>query len=325
MPKQLKICILGGTGFVGHHITADLVDLGHRVTILSHRRQRHRDMLVWPTVGLREGDVYDPEFLKRQFRGMDAVINLVGILNERGHRGKGFERAHVRLVESISTAVQATGTPRLVHMGALNASTDAPSHYLRTKARGEEIAHAIPRCDVTSFRPSVIFGPDDTFTNRFAQLLRSIPWLFPLAKPEARMQPIHVDDVAQCFVRSLTRHDTFGLSYNLGGPKVYTLHEIVGFINEVIGAQRRIVPLRDWQSRLQAMFLEWAPGKPFSLDNLRSLEVDSICREPCPLPFGIEPRSMEAAVPVYLSPTADTLNRIRNAPPSSPPLSSSSG
>jgi len=324
MPKQLKICILGGTGFVGHHITADLAELGHRVTVLTRRRQRHRDMLVWPTVGLREGDVYDPEFLKRHFRGMDAVINLVGILNERGRRGRGFERAHVDLALSVSEAIKATGTPRLLHMSALNASTDAPSHNLRTKARGEEIAHSIPGCDVTSFRPSAIFGEDDTFTNRFAQLLRSIPWVFPLAKPQARMQPIHVDDVAQCFVRSLTRHATFGRTYNLAGPKVYTLYDIVQFINEVIETERRIIPLRDWQSRLQASLMEWVPGKPFSVDNLRSLEVDSICKKPCPLPFDIEPRSMEAVVPVYLSPAADTLNSIRTAPPS-PPVSSSSG
>lgn len=321
MPKQLKICILGGTGFVGHAITADLAELGHRVTILTRHRQRHRDLLVWPTVTLREGDVHDPEFLQRQFRGMDAVINLVGILNERGRRGKGFERTHVELIMEIGEAIQATGVPRLLHMGALNASTDAPSYYLQTKARGEEIAHRIPGCDVTSFCPSVIFGEKDTFTNRFAQLLKSIPWMFPLAKSEARMQPIHIDDVAQCFVRSLTQHDTFGKSYNLGGPKVYTLYEIVQFINNVIEAERRIIKLADWQSRLQASIMEWVPGKPFSVDNLRSLEVDSICRTPCPLPFGIEPRSMETVVPGYLSPSADTLNRIRNAPP----LSSSSG
>jgi len=324
MPKQLKICILGGTGFVGHHITADLVELGHRVTILTRRRQRHRDVLVWPTVTLKEGDVYDPEFLKRRFRGMDAVINLVGILNERGRRGRGFQRAHVDLVMAIEEAIKATGTPRLLHMSALNVSTNAPSHNLRTKARGEEMAHGIAGCDVTSFRPSAIFGRDDTFTNRFADLLKTIPWFFPLAKPDARLQPIHVDDVAQCFVRALTRHETFGRSYNLAGPGVYTLYEIVSFINDLIQADRRIIRLSEWQSRLQASIMEWVPGKPFSMDNLRSLEVDSVCREPCPLPFGIEPRSMEEAVPVYLSPATDTLDRIRTAPPS-PPLSSSSG
>lgn len=319
MPKQLKICILGGTGYIGHHVAADLVELGHRITILTRRRQRHRDVLVWPTVSLREGDVYDTEFLTKNFRGMDVVINLVGILNERGHRGKGFERAHVELVESISKAIRATGMPRLLHMGALNASADAPSHYLRTKARGEEIAHAVQGCDVTSFRPSVIFGKGDSFTQRFAHLLRSIPFMFPLAKPDARMQPIHVDDVAQCFVRSVSRHDTFGCSYDLGGPRIYTLYEIVQFINDIAETDRRIVPLRDWQARIQASILEWVPGKPFSLDNLRSLEVDSVCQPPCPLPFDIDPRSMETVVPVYLRPGgADTLDRIRYEPPSTP-------
>jgi NADH dehydrogenase len=322
MQKQLKIIMLGGTGFVGHHIAADLVELGHRITILTRRRQRHRDVLVWPTVALKEGDVYDPDFLARQFRGMDVVINLVGVLNERGRRGKGFERAHVELVESISSAIQKTGVPRYLHMGALNASADAPSHYLRTKARGAEIARGIPGCDVTCFHPSVIFGEGDSFTNRFANLLRAIPWAFPLAKPEARFQPVHVDDVAQCFVRSINRHSTFGERYNLGGPRVYKLIEIVEFINEVAGLDRRIIPLRDWMARLQASTMEWVPGKPFSVDNLRSLEVDSVCKTPCPLPFDIEPKSMEAVVPLYLKPDADTLNRIRNAPPS-PPLNSS--
>lgn len=318
MAKQLRICILGGTGFVGHHVTADMVELGHRITILTRRRQRHRDVLVWPTVSLREGDVYDPAFLARNFRGMDMVVNLVGILNERGHRGKGFHRAHVELVESISRAIQTTGVPRLLHMSALNASANAPSHYLRTKARGEEIAHAIPGCGVTSFRPSVIFGEGDSFTNRFAHLLRSIPWAFPLAKPESRMQPIHIDDVAQCFAQSISRHEAYGRSYDLGGPRVYELQEIVEFINDVTETDRRILPLKDWQARLQASILEWVPGKPFSVDNLRSLEVDSICRQPCALPFGIEPKTMEETVPVYLRPGGDTLNRIRYNPPSNP-------
>lgn len=322
MPRQLKITMLGGTGFVGHRIAADLVELGHRVTILTRRRQRHRDVLVWPTVALKEGDVYDPAFLARQFRGMDVVINLVGILNERGRRGKGFERAHVQLVESISRAIQQTGVPRYLHMSALNASTDAPSHYLRTKARGEEAAGQIPDCHVTGFRPSVIFGEGDGFTNLFAGLLRRIPFAFPLAKPEARFQPIHVDDVAQCFVRSIGQRGAYDRSYNLGGPRVYTLQEIVELINDILGLERRIIPLSDWMARLQASVMEWTPGKPFSLDNLRSLEVDSICHEPCPLPFGIEPKTLEAVLPVYLRPEEDTLNRIRNAPPS-PPVNSS--
>lgn len=322
MRKQLKICMLGGTGFVGHHIAADLAELGHRITIVSRRRQRHRDMLVWPTVALKEGDVHDPDFLARQFRGMDVVINLVGILNERGRSGKGFERVHVELVDSISKAIQRTGVPRYLHMSALNASTDAPSHYLRTKAQGEEIARQIPGCHVTCFRPSVIFGEGDSFTNRFATLLRLIPWAFPLAKPEARFQPIHVDDVAQCFVRAINQRSAFDQRYNLGGPRVYTLRDIVEFINEETGLDRRIVPLGDWLARIQASVMEWVPGKPFSIDNLRSLEVDSICQTPCPVPFGIEPKTMETVVPAYLRPDADTLNRIRNAPPT-PPLNSS--
>ncbi len=215
-----SICILGGTGFVGRSLAARLAAAGHDLRIPTRRRERHRDLLVLPGVQLIEADVHDPAVLAREFRGCDTVVNLVGILNERGHRGAGFERAHVALPDKVIEACRATGVPRLLHMSALGAAIDGPSHYQRTKARGEALVHAARDLAVTSFRPSVIFGPHDNFTNRFARLLRRVPVVFPLACPDARLQPVFVEDVVSAYVAALDDSRTHGQGYELCGPQV---------------------------------------------------------------------------------------------------------
>jgi len=302
MPTR-NICLLGGTGFVGHALCARLVERGYRVWVLTRHRERHRDLLVLPTAQVVEGDVHDGAFLRRQFEDMDAVINLVGILNEKGRSGKGFARAHTDLPEKIVQACRQTGVKRLLHMSALHATHDAPSHYLRTKAFGEDAAHhaGTPDFHVTSFRPSVIFGPGDSFLNRFAQLLRLSPLVFPLACPHTRFQPVYVGDVARAFVEALDNHQTFGERYDLCGPKVYTLHELVTYVAQQLGLRTCIVGLNDRLSWLQAAMLECVPGKPFSLDNYRSLKIDSVCDKGFPEVFGIEPASLEEIAPTYLA------------------------
>lgn len=299
----LNVCMLGGTGFVGRSIAARLSRAGHRVRVPTRFLMRHRDILVLPGVVLVEGDVHDRDFLRRAFEGMDVVINLVGILNERGRSGAGFERAHVELAAKVAEACRESGVPRLLHMSALGAAPDAPSHYLRTKARGEDAAHsAAPEVHVTSFRPSVIFGPRDSFTRRFAALLRLAPGVFPLACPDARMQPVYVEDVAHAFVAAIDRYRTFGARYDLCGPRAYTLREIVEYIAALTGRRVRVVGLGPTLSRLEAAVMEWVPGKPFSLDNYRSLTVDSVCTGADALRqvFGIEPMPLERVAPGYL-------------------------
>jgi NADH dehydrogenase len=188
-------------------------------------------------------------------------------------------------------------------MSALNASLQGPSHYLRTKGLGEDLvqrAHG-PELAVTSFRPSVIFGARDSFTNRFAGLLRIAPGVFPLACPEARFQPVYVEDVARAFVRALDDHRTFGQRYNLCGPKVYTLRQLVEYIAGQIGKRVGVIGLNNTASWLQAAVMEFAPGKPFSLDNFRSLQADSVCPQGFPKVFGFEPASLEEMAPRYLS------------------------
>lgn len=297
-----NICLLGGTGFIGNCLTARLSEAGHHVVILTRHRERHRDVLVLPTVRLVEGDVHNVEFLRQQFESKDTVINLIGILNEKGRSGKGFARAHAELPEKIVQASREAGVSRLLHMSALHATRMAPSHYLRTKALGEEAVHRAegPELHVTSFRPSVIFGPDDSFLNRFAGLLRFTPGAFPLACSEARFQPVYVEDVVRAFTGSLDNRKTFGQRYDLCGPKIYTLREIVEYVAKLIDRRVCIIGLPDSLSYLQAAMLEFAPGKPFSLDNYRSLQVDSVCDKDFPGVFGIKPTSLEEIAPGYL-------------------------
>ncbi len=298
-----KVCILGGSGFVGRSLARRLVALGHHVRVITRRRERHkRWLLVLPTLQLVEGDVHNPAVLRRRFEGMDAVVNLVGILNESGRSGRGFERVHVELPRKVVNACREMSVRRLLHLSALQASENGPSHYLRTKARGEEIVHSVATNEfrVTSFRPSVIFGPYDSFTNRFAALLRMTPLVFPLACPNARFQPVYVEDVVEAFVRALGDHRSFGQRCELCGPKAYRLREIVAYLAGVLGLKRRIIGLGDGLSRLQAACLEFVPGKPFSLDNYRSLQVDSVCAAASWPLFDIEPQALEAIVPRYL-------------------------
>ncbi len=297
-----KICLLGGTGFVGKRLAARLSEAGHDVVILTLHRERQRDLLVLPTVRLVQGDVHDPEFLRKQFEDRDTVINLVGILNEKGRDGRGFARVHTELPEKIVKACRQTRATRLLHMSALHASPAAPSHYLRTKSLGEDAVHRAesPDFHVTSFRPSVIFGPGDGFLNRFASLLRLTPGVFPLACPQARFQPVYVEDVVRAFVESLDNHKTFGQRYDLCGPKVYTLRAIVEYVARLIGRRVYVIGLNDALSYLQAATLEFVPGKPFSLDNYRSLKVDSVCDKGFPEVFGVTPTSLEEIAPGYL-------------------------
>lgn len=300
--SRLRIVVLGGTGFVGHSLCERLVMAGHEVRILARHAERHRDLLVLPTAQVVEADVHNPAVLKREFQGLDAVVNLVGILNEPGRDGKGFERAHAELPAKVVQACRQSGVARLLHMSALHASPDGPSHYLRSKGRGERIVHEAESnsLHVTSFRPSVIFGPRDSFTNRFAGLLRQVPFVFPLACAGARMQPVYVEDVVQAFVLALDRHATFGKRYNLCGPQVYSLREIVAYLARQLGLKRHILPLNDTLSYLQAAVLQFAPGKPFTPDNYRSLQIASVCEAPFPAIFGIAPGRFEEIVPTYL-------------------------
>lgn len=302
-PRSRNICLLGGTGFVGRTLAAYLVRAGYGITIPTRSRARHRDLLVLPGVELIEADVHDERTLAALVAGSEAVINLVGILNERGRDGSGFRQAHVELVAKLLRACRETGVTRLLHMSALKANAErGPSHYLRTKGQAEQLIRNEARdLRFTIFKPSVIFGPEDSFTNRFAKLLKRLP-ILPLACADSRMTPVYVNDVAQAFMAALEDSRTFGRTYELCGPEIYSLEEIVRFVQRQLGLKRLIVPLPKSLGRMQAWVGEFLPGKPFSLDNFASLSVAGICSDNGFATFGIEPQPMSVIVPRYLAP-----------------------
>jgi len=297
------ICILGGTGFVGHHLVARLAQDGHRILLPTRNRERNRDLLVLPNVSIRTANIHDPAVLESLFRECDVVINLVGILNETRRSNNSFQEAHAELAAKVVAACRKTHTRRLLHMSALKASAEkGPSSYLRSKGLAEEtlLGDAGKELDWTVFQPSVIFGPGDSFINRFAGLLRKIPLAMPLARPNARFAPVYVMDVAEAFRKALNNPRTFGKTYQLCGPQIYSLRELVTFICEQIGVQRKIIGLPDGLARMQGRIMEWMPGKPFTMDNYRSLTINSICDKNGFARLGISPRSLEAITPRYL-------------------------
>jgi NADH dehydrogenase len=299
VPK--KICILGGTGFVGHHLVTRLVREGYEVKLLTRRRERHRDLLVLSRIEIEEANIFDVDVLTKQFQGCDTVINLVGILNSRGHNDHEFRKVHVELPHTIVHACRRTNIKRLLHMSALNAdASTGTSYYLRTKGDAESFLQATKDLDITIFRPSIIFGEGDSFLTRFARLLRRTPLFLPLACPKSRIAPIYVGDVVSAFVHALRDRHTVGQKYELCGPRVYTLKELVEYAGTAAGVNKKVIGLGDGLSRMQAFLLEFAPGKPFSMDNYNSLQVDSVCDGAFPAIFGITPTPLEAVVPLYL-------------------------
>ncbi|KAF0279444.1 complex I NDUFA9 subunit family protein [Spiribacter aquaticus] len=295
------VCILGGTGFVGRQIANRLANTPIHIKVLTRRRERNRHLLPIPNLELVETDIHDAQQLAAQLEGVDAVINLVAILNESKKPGRDFETVHVRLVEKLLEACQTAGVKRLLHMSALGADIDGPSRYQQTKGEGERLALAANGDDlaVTVFKPSVVFGPADSFLNTFAGLLRMAP-VMPLPTPEAKFQPVYVDDVAAAFETALSDRRTFGRTYELGGPTVYSLKTLVRYVAELLGVRRAIVGLPDGLSRLQGRIMQRVPGQPYTYDNYLSAQVDNVCSHNALPDLGIHPTALEAVAPGYL-------------------------
>ena len=298
--KISQVCVLGGSGFVGSPIVHQLSAAGYQVKVLTRRREDAKHLILLPGVQVEECDVFFAAALNRALAGCDAVINLIGILHES--RKSSFDKVHRELPERVAQACVAQGVPRLLQMSALQAAPDAPSAYLRSKAAGEAAVKqaAGQAIQVTFFRPSVVFGRGDSFLNLFAKLVKLMPVLL-LAKPEARFQPVYVEDVARAFVGSLSCVDTFGQTYAMCGPEVYTLRQLVQHVAEKLGRQRCIVGLNDRLSYLQAWAMELLPVKLMTRDNFYSMQRDSVCDCPFPAVFGFQPTPLEAVSSQYLN------------------------
>lgn len=289
--------ILGGSGFVGSELCAHLISSGYAVKLLTRNANNCRHLKVLPSVSIIQIEKYLADTIATELQDCNVLINLIGILNEQGNSGKQFHQVHVGSARAILNACEQAGITRLLHLSALNADADGPSHYLRSKGKSENYLKTFSdsQLNLTIFKPSVIFGKQDSFLNRFAQLLKTVPLVFPLACANARFAPVYVGDVASRMVACLDDEASFGQSYELCGPSVYSLKELVQYTANICECNTKIIGLPNFLSKLQASVFEHVPGKPFSKDNFNSLKVDSVCTHCTPCPT-----SLQAIAPSYL-------------------------
>ncbi|WP_020182916.1 MULTISPECIES: complex I NDUFA9 subunit family protein [unclassified Methylotenera] len=294
-----KITVLGGSGFVGSSLVAKLDAAGYQVTVISRRRESAKHLILLPNVQVVQCDIFEQQKLKSMLEGSYAVINLVGILHESGRAS--FEQVHHQLPRRLAQVCGELGIERLIHMSALQASKSAPSQYLRSKAAGESaVGEFSKKLNITIFKPSIIFGRHDSFFNLFASLVKLLP-VIVLAKPDARFQPIWVEDVTSCMVNALENTDTYGKTYELGGPQVYSFRELIQKVMTMLGISRPIIGLSDKLSYLQGFAMEFLPVKLMSRDNVRSMRVDSVTLQTLPSELGVSLMPLEAVVPEYLT------------------------
>ena len=310
MNRAENLLVVGGSGFVGRHLVAALAARGARVTVPARRRERAKHLLLLPTVEVVETDVTAPGAetsaqgaLGALVAGRDAVINLAGVLH-----GPDFSRVHVELPQAIARACREHGVRRFLHLSALGAAPDAPSEYLRSKGLGERAVLAAPELDATVFRPSVVFGPEDSFLNLFAALARWLPVL-ALACPGAKFQPVYVGDVVRAILAALHERASFGKSYDLGGPRVYALIDLVQYVCDITGRRRWVIGLSDRLSKWQALAMEYSPWPLLTRDNYLSMQVPSVSM--VPFPFGIQPAALESLAPSWLAPGGDRFPELR--------------
>ena len=297
-----RVLVLGGSGFVGRQVCEQLARLGWHITVPTRRAVNAARVQSLPGLTVIEANVHQEADLARLMPGHDAVVNLVAVLHGSEER---FESVHVDLPGKIASAMKKAGVQRLVHISALGADPQGPSMYQRSKARGETVLHNAG-LQLTVLRPSVIFGAEDKFLNLFADLQAVAPFM-PLAGSGTRFAPVWVGDVARAVVVCLQKLDTIGQTYELCGPDVMTLGELVqragqwAGVNE--GRGRPVIGLPMWVGWLQAAAMELAPGEPLmSRDNLASMKVDNIATGQLPgLPaLGISAASAAGVAPTYL-------------------------
>ena len=304
-----RICLIGGSGFIGSYIAERLAEQDVSLTIATRNRDRHKSsLIVLPKTELVSTNVHHPLALQELLAGHDAVISMVGILH--GSR-KNFETAHVELLDKIIAACHKQGIRRLLHISALGADPHGPSDYQQTKGIAEQHLRA-SGLDWTILRPSVVFGRGDSFLSLFADLLDKLP-LLPLAGANTRFAPIWADDLARAVVACLARPHTIGQSLDLTGPSSYTLAELVRYVGRLRGTARPVIPLPATLAMLQASLMEILPGPTLmSRDNVRSLTVDNISPTPFPTAqLGMTPTPLEVVAPQYLG--QDECNLVLSA------------
>ncbi|MBL8660815.1 MAG: complex I NDUFA9 subunit family protein [Rhodospirillales bacterium] len=297
----MVVTLFGGSGFVGRRLVARLVEHGARVKIATRRPEgkpppRTHGPGAVETV---KASIGDEAAVQAAVSGATVVINLVGILYESG--AQSFEAVHVEGARRVAAAAKAAGVPRLVHMSALGASPRSPSEYARTKAGGEQAV--LERfADASIVRPSIVFGPDDDFFNRFAEMAKLSPALPLIGGGKTRFQPVYVDDVAAAFVRILEDDDARGKTYELGGPRVYSFRELMELMLSVKGTSRLLVPIPFFLAEIQGSVLQMMPTPPLTRDQVELLKTDNVLGGSAPglESLGVTPTPLEEVLPTYL-------------------------
>jgi NADH dehydrogenase len=291
----MNIFIAGGTGFVGEHLVKELLKEGHSVRILVHSRSSQQS-----TVEHITGDISRRESFEDGLKGCDAVINLIGIIREFPSRGITFERLHVQATANLVTAATGAGIRRYLQMSSLGSRPNAISAYHQTKWRAEEIVRN-SRLEWTIFRPSLIFGPHDAFINMLAAQLRLAPIMPVIGSGRYRLQPIHGDDVARCFVRALSMPETIGQTYELCGADRLSYEELLDAIAQVLGRPRPLKPhLPLGLMKLIIPIVQKIPQFPITMDQLQMLLEESICDSKWQQVFGFTPRGLRDGISDYL-------------------------
>lgn len=313
--KDRLVTVFGGSGFLGRHVVRALADRGWRIRVASRRPDLAFHIQPQGRVGqvnAVQANLRYPESVLSALRNADAVINLVGILAEGGRQR--FDAVHTGGARAVAEAARAAGLTNLVHVSAIGADPESPSVYARSKGRAEAVVHeTIPEAVI--LRPSILFGPEDDFFNRFAAMARIAPALPLIGGGHTRFQPAFVGDVAEAVARAVSGEAKPGAIYELGGPAVRTFKELMQYVCTVTGRRRALVPIPFEVARVPAMLTELADSLLLGLfpktmlitrDQVTLLERDNVVSEAATAAglvlqgLGIEPRAMESVVPGYL-------------------------
>jgi len=293
----MKIFLTGGTGFIGGHVRSALLQKGHEIRLLTHRRGDGREDGVEQV----EGDITRLETFAGMVEGCDATINLVGIIREFPGRGITFERLHGEATKNIIAAAKAAGVTRHLQMSALGTRPGAASNYHQSKFRAEEEVRA-SKLDWTIFRPSIVFGPKDDFVNKLAGYIASYPAVPVIGDGKYRLQPISVDDVARCFAMALDIQETIGRTFELCGPDRLPYNDMLDTIGRALGKQR-VTKIYNPLSFMAAIvpFLQRFSFFPITMDQILMLTEENICDGSWRETFRFEPERFEKGIARYLN------------------------